>query len=87
MKIRQCFVSNSSSSSFIINLKDITAMQLVMIQNHSEVAKAIGGYDNEPWDIDIEGAEVRGYTFMDNFDMHHYLVNVVGVDEDLIRWD
>ncbi len=87
MKIRQGFVSNSSSSSFAISLNDITAMQLVMIEKHSEIARTIGGYDDdEPWMIDVEGGEVRGHTFMDNFDMYHYLTTVVGVSEDIIKW-
>lgn len=87
MKIRKGFVSNSSSSSFTISLNDITAMQLRMIENHASIADAVGGYDHdEPWIIDVEGAEVIGRTFMDNFDMHHFLINVVRVDEDLIKW-
>jgi hypothetical protein len=87
MKIRQGFVSNSSSSSFTIPLKDISAWQLQMIEKHSEIARALGGYDYEDaWDINIEGAVVSGRTFMDNFDMHHFLINVVGVPEDLISW-
>lgn len=87
MKIRTKFVSNSSSSSFTISLNDITAMQLRMIENYMEIAKVLGGYDDdEPWTIDVEGAVVRGRTFMDNFDMHHFLVNVVRVPPDLISW-
>lgn len=87
MKIRQCFVSNSSSSSFTISLNDITAIQLQMIEKHREISEALGGYDHdEPWIIDVEAGVVKGCTFMDHFDMHHYLTNVVGVDEDLIKW-
>jgi hypothetical protein len=87
MKIRNGFVSNSSASSFVISLNDITAMQFKMIENHAGIAKALGGYDDDDsWYIDIEGAIVKGSTFMDNFDMHHFLVNVVKVPEELIKW-
>jgi len=88
MKLRKGFVSNSSSSSFVIPLKDITGLQLSMIIKHSEVACVLGGYDYEDaWDIEIEGVIVRGKTFMDNFDMQHFLINVVGIDEQLISWE
>lgn len=38
MKIRNSFVSNSSSSSFIINKKDITEQQADYIRRHQEVS-------------------------------------------------
>jgi hypothetical protein len=37
MKIRYGFVSNSSSSSFMIRLADLTSWQLEMIRKHREV--------------------------------------------------
>jgi hypothetical protein len=87
MKVRIGFVSNSSSSSFAISLHDISAWQLQMIEKHSEIARVLGGYDDdEPWIIDVEGSEVKGHTFMDNFDMHHFLTCVVQVPEDSIKW-
>jgi len=87
MKIRDGFVSNSSSSSFTISLNDITAMQLRMIQNHGELAKVVGGYDDDPWYINVEGSVVKGNTFMDNFDMDHFLTNIVMIPTDVVKWD
>ena len=39
MKVRQGFVSNSSSSSFIVSKDKLTADQLYAIRNFNEVAK------------------------------------------------
>jgi len=41
MKTRQGFVSNSSSSSFIIQKKSLTAVQLDLIKRHIEIANRI----------------------------------------------
>jgi len=42
MKVRSGFVSNSSSSSFTIKLKDITAKQLKQIKNHLRIGQKLG---------------------------------------------
>ncbi len=41
MKIRAGFVSNSSSSSFIIKKEDLSESQIVLIKQHIEIAKKI----------------------------------------------
>ena len=46
MKIRNGFVSNSSSSSFIINKKCLTKEQIDQICNYKEVARVLGNYDS-----------------------------------------
>ncbi len=75
MKIRSNFVSNSSSSSFIISLDDITAKQLEQIKNHIEVGKELGiEYidKSDEWDIEIKGNCVLGSTSMNNFDIEEF---------------
>ena len=53
--MRLGFVSNSSSSSFVIKLADITAAQLYLILNHSEASKEMGiPYgDTDAWTIKL----------------------------------
>ena len=92
MKIRQGFVSNSSSSSFVIRLKDLTGQQLEQIRNHAEVAKedrerfAPCRWCDEPWSIDVTDRDIRGATNMDNFDMREFL-RIIGVPMDKVGWD
>lgn len=86
MKKRLGFVSNSSSSSFVISLADISAKQLGKIMSHTEVSKGISGeYDEDAWEIEVFENTIRGSVFMDNFDMSHFL-REIGVKDEDITW-
>lgn len=80
MKLRSGFVSNSSSSSFLISLRDLTALQLVKLQQHTEVA------GDDAWTLTVGPDSVRGSTDMDNFDMCWFL-SELGIDDSKIEWD
>ena len=73
MKVRSGFVSNSSSSSFIISLDDISMTQLRMLLELSNIS--IGRW-GEVWDMSMDDKTVRGYTHMDNG----------GEEDGLHRW-
>lgn len=78
MQLRHGFVSNSSSSSFIIRKDQLTAHQIQQIMDHATVGEAMGldyaGSDS--WSIDVTDTEVRGWTSMDNFDMRDFLIRI-----------
>ena len=87
MKYRTGFVSNSSSSSFIIQLADVTKSQVDKILNHKRVGEAMGMDDcDQAWDITVAGRVIEGYTSMDNFDMKFFL-NAIGVPSSVISWE
>jgi hypothetical protein len=89
MKVRNGFVSNSSSSSFMIPLSAISAAQRVKIMNHVEESKALGMRDirdGDAWSITETDHAIKGWTMMDNFDMGYFL-SEIGVRDEDIHWE
>jgi hypothetical protein len=80
MKIRNGFVSNSSSSSFVINKRFLSSHQIEQIYAHQELAE-----DNN-WIIKEDDFEISGWTFMDNFNMSEYLEKI-GINMKFVEWD
>jgi hypothetical protein len=77
MKIRSGFVSNSSSSSFVLNKNRLTPEQIVKIKDHKNCGLPYA--DTDPWEIEEKEERIYLDTIMDNFDMEEFLRNI-GVD-------
>ncbi len=100
MKIKIDFITNSSSASFMILRKHLSETQILLIKEHIEVAKALdtldgSDYDDndiynkrwyDEWQITDNGTAIQGSTSMDNFSMREFLVNDLGLDEDIIEY-
>ena len=97
MKKREGFVSNSSSSSFIIQKKNLTELQIEQISTHIDTAiklatdnhkYAIFGYceSYDAWSVDEKEHSILVSTFMDNFDMHEFLL-AIGISENDFNWE
>ena len=82
MKIRTGYVSNSSSSSFVIMKKHLSYKQIEQIRDHHSIAREMCDqgtnlecmYDYEDsWSITETDYTIEGSTWMDNFSMYSYI--------------
>lgn len=92
MKIRDGFVSNSSSSSFAILRSHMSIKQYNYLRNHIHYAnlKQWDDYGNtqhsegDQWSVKLLNDRVSCATNMDNFDLHKFVIEVLEIPEEAI---
>ena len=89
MKFRTGFISNSSSSSFVVSKKVLTEEQLDAIKNHIEYS--LKNFPHIPfaergqkWDVIETDEDITVRTIMDNFDMYEFLL-ALGIEDNNIE--
>ena len=88
MKSRAGFVSNSSSSSFVISKHHLTELQIAMIKAHRIIISQMEDDcldHHDAWNITEYEDRISGSTTMDNFNMREFL-NEIGVPMEEVRW-
>jgi hypothetical protein len=93
MKTRKSFVTNSSSSSFIVDKKYLSPVQIGAIKDHKAFAAREFGWSDEwinfSWDIDDIGSEeygsISGSVSMNNFSMYDFM-DKIGIDMDKVKF-
>lgn len=98
MKFRSGFVTNSSSSSFILSKKNLSRVQLDIIRNHIKfyqlgIEKWEFTHDNltpsderDEWTLQETEDTISGYTIMDNFNMKELFINI-GIDSEDYKFE
>jgi hypothetical protein len=76
MKIRNGFVSNSSSSSFVINTKNLSAQQIEAIRNHIEVAEIYqSNFSNLKHELSSIGYDFSEFDNSERYNLFDFFVN------------
>ena len=84
MKVRNGFVSNSSSSSFILYKDKLTEDQILLIKNH-HLCKTIPCADTDFWSVNERNDTLELFTMQDSFDMYEYLTQIVKIPYNSIK--
>ena len=85
MKMRNGFISNSSSSSFILLKKYLTEDQINAIVEYDEV-DLIKDNGSESWHIKEEDDIIRGSTFMDNDILYNMIREMNPPMKAILEW-
>lgn len=88
MKIRNGFVSNSSSCSFTILKSRLSESQISDLRDYKNVALRLtdAGYKeySSDWNLTETESDMHFFTYMDNFDMRE-VFNELKIPSDAIK--
>ena len=79
MKVRSGFVSNSSSSSFVIKISSITKDQLELLNLHNVLA------GDNAWDIQTYYGFIMGSSSSMIYDIKEYM-KTIKISDECIMW-
>lgn len=88
LKIRTDFVTNSSSSSFVIAKKHLDDDQILAINKHISLGARLKMHCCNlycQWYIEENDEYIGGYTDMDNFSMYDFL-DKIGINSEVVHW-
>jgi hypothetical protein len=98
VKIRSGFVSNSSSSSFILDKHFLSPAQIAAICNHMSYAEENKlkswkeyepykcGYIDDTWHVEERDNVLKLSIWMDNFDMTQFLIDIDVAEEAIVSY-
>lgn len=61
-------------------------IQIQSIHDNEEIAESLGMLWPGGWYIREVGDQIKGSTLMDNFDMHEFLIDKLGIPKEYISW-
>jgi hypothetical protein len=86
MKLRNGFVSNSSSSSFILDKHMLTDEQIdkILSQDRKEIGDGTG---SECWSIRDDNEQIVGSTIMDNGYLYQMIKKMNPPLQAIVEWE